>query len=137
MFPKMYQPIKRRCGWGSRLLYQRSWVRTPGKAWMPILSVLDPPKCMVGLKTGLPSNLVHGKCQVHSPVTLVDLVVAVFSETRVNMGDIPLERSPRRAFHPLALVSRERVGLKPYNQPTNQPMLNEVLMHVHRLLVHR
>ena len=44
----------------------------------------------------------------------------VFSETRVNTGQDPLERPPRRASHPLALVPRETIGHKPYNQPTNQ-----------------
>ena len=42
----------------------------------------------------------------------------VFSETRVNTGQDPLERPSLRASHSLAWVPRETIGHKPYNRPT-------------------
>ena len=39
----------------------------------------------------------------------------VSSETRVNTGQDPLERTPRRVLHPQAQVPRETIGLKIYN----------------------
>ena len=49
----------------------------------------------------LRSKLVDGRFQVHSSVALVDLgFYVVFSETRVNTGQDPLERPPRKAFQP-------------------------------------
>ena len=39
----------------------------------------------------------------------------VFSETRVNTGQDPLERPPRRALHLYAQVLSETIGLNTYN----------------------
>ena len=47
------------------------------------------------------------------------VVFRVFSEIRVNTGQDPLERTPRRAFHLQALVPREAIGLNTNNNNNN------------------
>ena len=44
----------------------------------------------------------------------------IFTETRVNTGQDPLGKLPRRAFHIWSQVPRMTFGLKIYNQSTNQ-----------------
>ena len=78
------------------------------------LSVLGPTSgCVVLLsKTGrreVPGSIPDRACRPsHSEFSVV------FSETRVNTGQDPLKRPPRRAFHLYLQVQRETIGFKPY-----------------------
>ena len=66
------------------------------------------------LKTGrrqLPGSILDHACRPsRSEFSLV------FSETRVNTGQDPLERPPRRALHSQAQVPSETIGLVTNNQ---------------------
>ena len=64
-------------------------------------------------------------------------IFVIFSETRENTSQDPLERPPRRAYHPLAQVPRETIGHKPYNQSTSKLCFLEIGLCLLKLKVHR